>query len=164
MKSHNDSGHGTCLAARRARDSGQKLFNICHLTLRIQHRIHTYMTRRAGIVVFLILSLAACGGQSLELNANVPTGSLPIVLEVSPTSATTGAEVHVVGLGYSIVPAENIIHLGEHSTFAENYELFEGHERLTFTVPDDIESGEYTLLITVFGEPSNADTLFTVIP
>ena len=117
----------------------------------------------------LPLLMACGGGTELDISDNVPTGSPPLVFDVSPNTAAVGDQVLVSGIGYSIVPAENIIHFGDTAVVAETYALLDppqnnAVEQLTFTMPTDADIGDHLLLLTVDGEPSNADTDFTVTP
>ncbi len=122
------------------------------------------MLRSFALLLSLLVSFASCGTETSVDSSNVPTGSLPLVLEIKPDTASTGTVVTVSGLGYSIVPQENIIHFGDTSVLAESYDIVPGREELTFTVPSDAATGSHNLLITVLEEPSNADMIFTVTP
>ena len=119
---------------------------------------------RTLMICGLLIGTVACGTQSLSLDANIPSGSPPVVFDINPSSAPVGAEVTISGLGYSIVPPENAVHFGDTVTLAETYDIVGGEEQLSFTVPADATVGSFNLLVTVLGEPSNADLTFDVLP
>ena len=116
------------------------------------------------LICSLLVGTVACGTQSISLDSNIPSGSPPVVFEINPSSAPAGTMVTISGLGYSIVPPENAVHFGDTVTLAETYDIVGGAEQITFTVPADATVGSFNLLVTVLGEPSNADLIFDVLP
>lgn len=122
------------------------------------------------IAILFILLTAACGGSTgLQVSDTIPSGAPPLVLRVAPASGAIGAEVSLFGVGYSVIPAENIVHLGDTAILAETYNpISSGQpgeaEQLTFTVPDDATLGDNSIFISVLGIPSNAELIFTVTP
>lgn len=116
------------------------------------------------LLSFCLLLLAACGSASGEFSDTVPTQSTPFLTRTSPTDLQVNDTATIFGLGFSIVPEENVILLGEQEILAETYDLvdpFEAQngevEKITFTVPANAAFGMQNLLVTVLeNESSNA--------
>lgn len=115
-------------------------------------------------------SLTACGGATDPLfEAHVPSGAPPIIQRIAPTTAASGDELTVFGVGFSVVPAENVLHIGEATVVASEYAVVasgaEGEaEALTFMVPPQVVVGEHTVFVTVLANASNANVELTITP
>lgn len=79
-------------------------------------------------------------------------------MEVAPATAQGGDQVTLKGVGFSIVPEENIVTIDGHSVSAGGYSLTseEGRpEAITFTVPAGLAAGSHNITVTVFDITSN---------
>ncbi len=120
------------------------------------------------MLMVLCFGLLSCGSVSTDISNNVPTASTPVITRVDPTTAQAGDEITIIGLGFSIIAVENILHIGASNAAATSYTLLDGMtegeiEELTFTLPDNITPDTYPIFLTVIDEPSNAATL-TITP
>lgn len=128
------------------------------------------MRLAVGISVVCLVCLLACGSNpDPSLSSNIPTATFPLIQRISPASGAAGTEVNLFGIGFSIVAAENILHIDGHSTVASSYSLLdnptEGEvEQLTFTIPEGVTTGEHNPFITVIDTPSNTTLVFQVTP
>lgn len=126
---------------------------------------------RRFITGFCFLVLTACGGASGEFSDNVPTGSVPFLSRAIPSSMSLGDSVTIFGYGFSIVPEENLVILGDLEIVAEDYELLDPSvaedgeiESISFTVPSDASLGAQTLTVTVLDNDSSNSLNVTVTP
>ena len=96
----------------------------------------------------------------------MPTGGDPVVVELSPSTASSSQSVTVKGTGFSLVPEENIISINGTTARAKTYALTglqDRPEAITFDVPAGVASGTLSLIVTVLDSPSNSVSL-TVTP
>lgn len=111
------------------------------------------------MALLAIVFTAACGG--------VPpagSGDVPVLLSVAPAAAGPGDDVTVTGAGFSQIPQDNWVVVGSQVVLARNFEVTDdGQERLTFTLPADVQAGEGDLLVLSDQVPSNSLS-FTVEP
>jgi hypothetical protein len=126
-------------------------------------------TLRAFGLGIVLCSLSACGVGDLGIEGTVPTDTFPIVMRVSPDSGAAGETITVFGVGYSIIPNENILFLGEGASAATSYGLVTNGEpgeaeQLTFPVPAESLPGDQAVVVLVNENTSNADLSFTVLP
>lgn len=113
--------------------------------------------------------LVACGTDSIIDEESVPTGSPPIIMRISPDSGTAGETITVFGVGYSIIPSQNILFIGDGASVSMSYALVDNGqpgevEQLTFMVPEESLPGTYNVVLLVDENTSNADIPFTVLP
>lgn len=123
------------------------------------------------IPVICLLLLSACGAASGEFSDNVPTGSAPFLSRAVPEPMSFGDSVTIFGYGFSIVPEENLVILGDLEIPAEDYELVDPAfaqtgeiESITFTVPLDASLGVQTLTVTVLDNDSSNSLNITLQP
>ncbi len=106
--------------------------------------------------------LVSCGGGTPD--SHVVSGSVPLLLSTTPSTAAPGTSVRLTGTGFSFVPQENIVALGDFSVPADEYTIGEdGSEQIQFTIPNEIDAGENQIFVIVEGEVSNVLS-FTVTP
>ncbi|PIR25299.1 MAG: hypothetical protein COX62_00605 [Deltaproteobacteria bacterium CG_4_10_14_0_2_um_filter_43_8] len=115
------------------------------------------------------LFLSHCGSGSSEFDADISTESFPIVSRIDPENASIGDTITIYGLGFSLVPSNNVVVIGEISATAESYSLVDPAvgtevEALTVTVPADASVGENSVTVLVGSNLSNSDILLTVDP
>ena len=128
--------------------------------------------RRSYIAIAALALICSCGGSGdggLNIPDDVPTGTVPLVTEVSPTSGPVGTDVTITGIGYSYIPPNNTIMIGDVSVVASAQAYLPdptstSFETLTFTVPDDAPVGDNSIVVIVGDNASNADVIFTVTP
>lgn len=90
-------------------------------------------------------------------------------MRISPDSGAAGDSITVFGVGYSIIPNENLLFIGEGASPATSYALVTNGqpgevEQLTFTVPEESLPGTQETVLLVNDNSSNADITFTVLP
>jgi hypothetical protein len=113
-------------------------------------------------------AVMSCGNAELRhFDERVVMQFPPTVTRVSPTSAKAGDTVTIVGIGFSVIPADNIIQVGSSVTVAQTYALTatpaEGElEQITFTVPVDVGIGAASLALSIYDNTSNANIAVTV--
>lgn len=120
----------------------------------------------------LLCSAAACipgGGDDGDPYENIPSSMDPVVAQVTPAVGAVGDTITVIGVGYSLVPQENIVIIGGGAVAATAYGLVPAPsgdevEQLTATVPDGAALGLNSVVVLVNENTSNADITFTVIP
>ena len=120
------------------------------------------------IVAAMVLLGASCGSGS-DYDATVPTDSPPIVSRVDPNAGVASDEITLFGFGFTIAFPENIVVVGGGATSATSYRLLTNPtpteiEAITFTVPADAVPGEGPIYVQVYGNASNTDISFTVVP
>jgi hypothetical protein len=108
-------------------------------------------------------------GQWPEENLNIPSGTVPIIKRVTPDPGTAGGSIEVYGVGYSLVPAENLFHIGDAAVSANSYDLADPAqagevEVLSFILPSELLAGDYAVFVSVQGEPSNTDIHLAIEP
>jgi len=112
---------------------------------------------------FILLSLIllwACGKND-ELNPNVVT-SQPVLIAALPSQGAPGSTVTLQGVGFSIVPNENIIILDNTSAQALTHRFVDpslpngATEEITFQVPANAVPGTTGLFLLVLENPSNS--------
>ncbi len=117
--------------------------------------------------------IAACGsvnGESvLFFDPNVSLQTIPVVTRVTPTTGRAGDTITIFGLGFSIVPTDNLVVLSNTSIPASAYALVDPPvtgeiEQLTFTLPADSAIGDTSVVVNVYENSSNSDVLLTVTP
>lgn len=114
-------------------------------------------------LTLLGLGLLACGSDNSD---EIPTGGEPILIEVSPATASSGQQVTLKGVGFSLVPSENIVVLNGTAIQAASYTLTGQDDRpeaITFTVPAGLTVGASSIIVTVFESPSNSLS-FSITP
>ncbi len=104
------------------------------------------------------MNLFACN--SSNSNPNPDTSSdLPILLNTIPDHAPAGSFIRLQGSGFSSIPNENIILLEGSTTVGLTFELIEeaerGIEEITFQLPEDLGSGNKSLMVLVGDGVSN---------
>lgn len=118
-----------------------------------------------AMIVMLALASSCGGGTS---SSHVPSGSTPVVSRLDPDSGTPGTQFSVYGFGFSYVPTENIVMVGESVDVASSYDIVdnptspEESEVLTVTVPDGAAPGASDVFVIVNGVASNEGITFTV--
>lgn len=90
-------------------------------------------------------------------------------MRISPDSGAPGDSITVYGVGYSIIPNENLLFIGQGASAATSYDLVTNGqpgevEQLTFTVPNESLPGTQPVILLVNDNSSNADVTFTVLP
>ena len=114
-------------------------------------------------IVFVTCGTDGNTGISSDISLNIT----PVITRISPSSAVTGDEVTIFGLGFSVVPQKNIISVGNAATSAETYSLVsppaEGEiESITFRVPAGVTVGANSIFVTVGENTSNANMNITI--
>lgn len=129
------------------------------------------MFRAFKLFSFLLVSLLLChcGSATGEFDADISTESLPIVSRVEPNTADVGDTITIYGLGFSLVPSNNVILIGDVSATAESYSLVDPAmgteiEAITLTVPATASAGDNSITVLVGSNLSNSDILLTVNP
>jgi hypothetical protein len=120
-----------------------------------------------ALALIIYLMICGCGSGATKFSETVPTQSIPIIKRVEPTTVTRNATLSLFGFGFSVIPSENIVSLGNTATVATSYALAEtGNEGeievLQITVPADADLGENLIFMTVDNVASNADQKATV--
>ena len=126
----------------------------------------------SATIVAIAFMATACGvgiGTDDDYDATVPTASPPVVSRVDPNAGAAGDEITLFGFGFCIAYPENIVVVGGAATEATGYRLLTNPtsteiEARTFTVPDDAIVGEGPISMPVYGDASNTDVSFTVVP
>lgn len=115
-----------------------------------------------GVAIGLLIF--ACVSTEDESGRRVIGGATPVLVSSEPSEAGPGATVEVVGSGFSIVPAENIVSFGGASAIASEYVIDpDGNQTLLVEVPAEAPEGNQPLFVIVRGTPSNSLD-FTVNP
>ncbi len=122
--------------------------------------------RSGWLFLFIFPILTACGGV-LQYEHDVTTQAPPTVIRIEPIQGPPGTTVTIYGFGFSFIPQNNIISIGEWSAVAENYTLLDNTgsaeiESISFRVPDAIKTGDYSIIVVVHDNVSNANITFTV--
>ncbi|OQA62056.1 MAG: hypothetical protein BWY40_00308 [bacterium ADurb.Bin270] len=126
------------------------------------------MRKLAATIVIMLI--ASCGGSGLDPYPNdVPTHSPPLITRIDSESASPGDTVTIYGLGYSIIPAYNLVTFGSVSAVADSYDFIDPgsdgeFEILTVVIPDDVEAGINPVMVTVHRITSNDDVSIDIIP
>ena len=115
------------------------------------------------------LCLNSCGGDTAQFSETVPTQSIPIIQRLNPTILSRGDTLSVFGFGFSLIPQENVISIGNTAIAAASYALAdtgnEGEiEVLTVTIPNDTPLEESSVFVIVNGEISNSNLTITIQP
>lgn len=113
--------------------------------------------------------MASCGSSDNGASGDVPTGTEPVIASITPASGPVGSTILIEGFGFSLVPQNNIIIIGNSSVAATDYQLVipavsPNIEELTATVPTGSAVGVNSVTVVVDGNPSNSDITFTVTP
>lgn len=116
--------------------------------------------------------LVSCGVESSSGGPAV-SSSQPVLMAAVPDSGSASGAATIVlqGIGFSPVPPENIVLVGNVTVVGEAYQLIPSGElpangaveTLTFTVPSGAAPGTGSLLVIVGNSPSNGID-FTVLP
>lgn len=109
---------------------------------------------KKSFFLFIITFVLSACGSDLGYPSAIATQSAPALLQIIPTSAAPGDTVAVYGLGFSVIPAANVLFLGETEIAASAYALneddaLEAPEVLSFVLPDDIVADDYTVSLFV---------------
>lgn len=113
--------------------------------------------------------LTCCGSGASSFESDVPTDTPPTITRIDPATGTSGQTVTIFGFGFSLVPQNNAILIGDTSVTAETYALVDPSlpdeiEQLTFVVPDGMSIGDHSITLVVGEYTSNSDILFSVTP
>lgn len=116
----------------------------------------------------MLLILIGCGDDLPQLSPSIVTDELPLITRIAPTTARGGDTVAIFGIGFSNVPGENLVFVGEQLTQAATYALAPAAvgaelETLTFVVPANATVGDTTVRMMINNFGSNA-VAFTVSP
>lgn len=127
------------------------------------------MFRWVTISIALCAAFGCGSGTSPQFSADVPTDAPPTVSRVDPASANAGDTVTIFGFGFSIVPDNNIVSIGEAITAASGYRLLDSPtsseiEAITITIPGGISPADHPVVVVVGENISNADITLTVVP
>ncbi|PIU55270.1 MAG: hypothetical protein COS89_07825 [Deltaproteobacteria bacterium CG07_land_8_20_14_0_80_38_7] len=120
------------------------------------------------ILLLIVISVffSSCGGGG-GYSPDVITDSPPTVLRVDPAACPVNTEVTVFGFGFSVAAPDNIIVIGAETIISTSYSFLTNPtngelESLTFTIPDGMAAGTYSVIVLVDGNPSNSDITFEV--
>lgn len=107
-----------------------------------------------------------CGTADLY-DPTVPTQSNPVVSRVSPVAATAGDTVTIFGFGFSVVPQNNVIIIGDGEAIASTYGLVNPPianeiEFLMFVVPAGLTLGANSIYVDVLDVISNTNITLTI--
>jgi hypothetical protein len=121
---------------------------------------------RRIILSLSALAFFACGSATESPSV---TADSPVVTRLSPTTATAGNTVTIIGYGFSVIPSDNIVVIGGSAIPATSYALVDpiaaGEiEQLTFTVPSGLTVGADSLYILRSEAVSNTDVQLTISP
>ena len=127
------------------------------------------MKRRLIVSILLLIALSACGSTGGGLADDVPTGTIPIVSSIAPTTGPVGTVITINGLGFSDSPPNNIVIIGNTAVSAATYSLVASPtpteiESLTATIPAGTTVGSNSIVVVVHENTSNSDISFTVTP
>ncbi|MDP2600269.1 MAG: IPT/TIG domain-containing protein [Deltaproteobacteria bacterium] len=105
-----------------------------------------------------------------DVGNNQVVSTNPVILTVAPTAAPRGGTVIINGIGFSIVPEENIVFTGGAGVSAQSWGLLDppvngASETITFQVPQGAAIGTGPIFVTLTsGLTTNTDIQFTVAP
>jgi hypothetical protein len=121
---------------------------------------------RRIILSLSALAFFACGSATESPSV---TADSPVVTRLSPTTATAGNTVTIIGYGFSVIPSDNIVVIGGSAIPATSYALVDPAvageiEQLTFTVPSGLTVGTDSLYILRSEAVSNTDVQLTISP
>ncbi len=125
---------------------------------------------RLPLFLLCVGIVIGCGTETQSsFDSHIPSGAPPIVERVDPTSAAAGETVTLFGVGFSIIAAENILHIGETAVSATEYGVVDEPvgaevEQLDFELPEELSAGDYDIFLSVLSTPSNADQSLTITP
>lgn len=116
----------------------------------------------------LLCILIGCGDDIPQLSPSIVTDELPLITRIAPATARGGDTVALFGIGFSNVPGETLVFVGNQLTQAATYALAPAAagaelETLTFVVPANTAVGDTTVRLMINNFGSNAVT-FTVSP
>lgn len=113
------------------------------------------------VTVSLGAWLAGCGTESGVKNPNVITDQ-PVLIATLPSQGAPGGTVTLQGVGFSIVPDENIIILDDTSSQGLSHRFLDplppngAVEEITFLIPLNAVPGATQLIVLVEERPSNS--------
>ena len=124
-------------------------------------------------ILFVVISLgcilgyAACGGRGSVFSDDIPTETMPLIARVNPTTGPAGSVVQIFGIGFSEVPAQNVVIVGSIATTATDYALVappanDEIEKLTVTIPGTLSAGEHAITLLIHENPSNSNKTFVI--
>lgn len=124
-------------------------------------------------VLFLIGILIGCGSatdDSVEpFDASVVTQVAPVVTRINPTIGRAGDVITVFGVGFSVIPEDNIVLLTGSAALAFGYNAVDAAgtgevEELTFAIPTNATTGITSVIVNVYDNSSNSDVTLMVNP
>lgn len=125
------------------------------------------------LVLLLIGVVVGCGSATDDLpgsfDASVATQVAPVVTRISPTIGRAGDIITIFGVGFSVIPEDNIVLLTSAATPAFSYTANNAAgsgevEQLAFVIPSNAKSGVTFVLVSVYGNSSNSDITLIVTP
>lgn len=123
--------------------------------------------------LLLIGMLVGCGSAADDrvepFDASIATQVAPVVTRINPASGRAGDIITIFGVGFSVIPEDNIVLLTNAAALALSYNAVaaarEGEvEQLTFAIPTNATTGITSVLVNVYDNSSNSDITLTVNP
>lgn len=124
--------------------------------------------RKFVIISSIACSLCACGPSLDDLDPSIASQEFPAITQVVPTSGRPGDIITIFGLGFSVVPQENIVIIGNKTALASEYELVNNEngtevEKITFEIPVNTTTGVGSVSVLAITYGSNSIE-FTILP
>lgn len=123
--------------------------------------------------LLLIGMLIGCGSAADDrvepFDASVATQVAPVVTRINPTFGRAGDIITIFGMGFSVIPEDNIVLLTSAAAPAFSYSLASPAgsgevEQLTFAIPTNARAGITSVIVNVYDNSSNSDITLMVNP
>lgn len=123
--------------------------------------------------LLLIGMLIGCGSAADDrvepFDASVATQVAPVVTRISPTIGRAGDVITIFGVGFSVIPEDNIVLFASAAALALSYNLASPAgsgevEQLTFVIPTNATTGTTSVIVNVYDNSSNSDITLMVTP
>lgn len=124
----------------------------------------------ALLLIGMFIGCGSAADDSVEpFDASVATQVAPVVTRINPTFGRADDVITIVGVGFSVIPEDNIVLLTGSAALAFGYNAVDAAEtgeveELTFAIPTNATTGITSVIVNVYDNSSNSDVTLMVNP